>query len=550
MPCAAVPRVASLIALVFLAACATTTPSAPPVAPPVAAPPPAEPLRWPTAAWETAPPDEVGVDPARLAALLEALAREELHVHSLLVVRRGRLALEAYAWLFHPEALHDVASVTKSVTGTLVGIALDERRLPGLDATLPALFPGRSRAAAPGVTLRHLLTMTAGLECVNEAADPGAGAGAPALAEATLAAMLAAPDPVLYSLSRPSLVPPGRRWCYDSAGSHLLAGAVVRAVREDLAAYARPRLFGPIGVRDVAWAADSSGLRRGFGDLRMRPRDMARLGYLFLHGGRWGERQVVPSDWVTEATRDQTGGVANRPEAGYGYQWWLDRGGAFFAAGRGGQYIYVAPALDLVVVTTGGVAKSDGDRLGALLREHLAAAARPGDERVPFDPTARSRLARAVSTFAAAPAPRPAEPFPAVALDVAARPIALRPNPAGWKTVALHFMGTAAMLEVRLSDGGTGRFAIGLDGVPRVTPGQRYGVDAHHDGGVLALAGEWTDPRTFVVTFDTLDRIDRGTVTFHFPSFGHVSVTLDERTQSTVPVALGGQFVVLPLQPR
>jgi CubicO group peptidase (beta-lactamase class C family) len=214
-----------------------------------------------------------------------------------------------------------------------------------------------------GITLRQLLTMTAGLP-----ADPANG---------DLPNSLSGPDWVGNVLRGGTAARPGSAFAYSSGGSHLLSAVLTRAVGMSVLDYARPRLFQPLGIdtrnafeprtlndkvfaqydkADFAWPKDPTGIQFGFGALKMAPRDLAKLGQLYLDGGRWNGRQVVPASWVKEATSTQvaTHGPGFAFSEGYGYQWWVtkERGhNAYAAVGFGGQLVEVIPDMKLVLVT-------------------------------------------------------------------------------------------------------------------------------------------------------------------------------------------------------
>jgi CubicO group peptidase (beta-lactamase class C family) len=514
--------VPSLLLAVLAALCALAAACAPPPRVAVSA-------VWPGAAWEAGTPESEGVHPGRLADLLERVEAEGLHLHALLVVRGGRLVHESYAWPFTAETRHDIASCTKSVTALLAGAAIADGRLPGVDARMVDLLPGRTLARRSAhkeaITLRHLLTMTSGLETVTH---PG---------EQTLLAMLAAPDWVQFAAERRLERAAGDRWSYDSAGTHLLAASVAAAVGQDLAAYARDRLFAPIGVGAFEWPADPQGLPHGWGDLRLAPRDMARVGLLMLRQGRWDGRAVLPAEWVAAATRDQTGRAEGAPAGGYGYLWWGAPDGAFYAAGRGGQHIFVAPALDLVVVTTAGEGRAGTSRFGALLEQHLLPAVHPDGPRS-ADAAGPARLAAVVARRAAPPAPVAPSPVPAAAaaaLRLSAGLSFADGAPFGWQALRLALDGPEGRLVLTVA-GREERFAVGLDGVPRLTEGARLTDLPRHEGGSVALAARWQDDETLVLAFDTLARIDRGTATIHLPAGKAARVVVVEETQGFPPV--------------
>jgi CubicO group peptidase (beta-lactamase class C family) len=265
-----------------------------------------------------------------------------------------------------PAQSHDVHSVTKSVMATLVGIALSEGRLHSLDDRLATLLPEHAGDMDPtvsAITLRQLLTMTAGLPPDQPNGDPPA--------------LLSGPDWVANILRGGTVAPPGQAFAYSSAGSHLLSAILTHAVGTSALEYARPRLFEPLGIdtrnafepsvedeaaiaaydkASFAWPKDPTGIQIGFGTLKMAPRDLAKLGQLYLDAGRWKGRQVVPAAWVKESTTAQvaTQGPSFAFSENYGYQWWVtkEKGhDAYAAVGFGGQLVEVVPDLRLVIVT-------------------------------------------------------------------------------------------------------------------------------------------------------------------------------------------------------
>jgi CubicO group peptidase (beta-lactamase class C family) len=278
-------------------------------------------------------------------------------VRAIVVSVHDRLVFERY---YHGSAATtgNVFSVTKSVMSMLIGIALDERKLRGVDQTLAELLPTYAAtmpAPVKAVTLRQVLTMTAGLP-----PDP-----------AGLAALESSGDWVSTILSEGTRQPAGQAFAYSSAGSHLLSAIVRPATGRSTLDYARAKLFTPIGISTVhaaepvarqesrpaydratfAWPTDPQGNHIGFSFLKLTARDMDKLGQIWLNQGRWAGRQLVSAAWVNESTTSQVE-TQTTPEQ-YGYQWWLttaDGHRAYAAMGYGGQLIEVVPDLDLVTV--------------------------------------------------------------------------------------------------------------------------------------------------------------------------------------------------------
>ena len=315
---------------------------------------------------------------------------------AVVVARGDAIVLEQYR-SGGPDAYWDVQSVTKSVVSTLIGIALAEGLIGGLEVPLATLLPAQADLMSPAVaatTLHELLTMTAGLA-------PGDECPAPSFTQQPrwVEAVLTSPEST-----------PGGPFGYSNGTTHVLAAILQEAVGTTALDYARSRLFDPLGIdtrpalqeldpqldigelaetfeaADFAWPRDPQGISTGWWGLRLRPLDMVRLGQLFLAGGRWEGEQLVPEAWVREATSPQ---VETQGDGhGYGYQWWTataDGDEAFMAVGWGGQMIEVVPDRDLVVVTTARTALDDPAERGvdttvlASLIEYAVVAQYPAD---------------------------------------------------------------------------------------------------------------------------------------------------------------------------
>ena len=296
--------------------------------------------------WQSVTPDLVNLDAAQLASA-SASAQLIPRMRSLLVVREGRLAHEEYFGGWTADTLADVRSVTKSIVSTLTGIALQRGELESLDQSIVTVLTGPEFAlpqAQWGITIRHLLTMTSGFFW-DESDNVG-----------TYGEWIRSGDHLGFILDRPLIEQPGASFTYNSAAVHLLGVVLEEATGRTLPDYADEVLFEPIGVRDRKWESFSSGRVNGGAGIDLRPRDLARIGQLFLQRGWSGGTSIVPSPWIDEATQRRfswtvpAGPIA---QVSYGFLWWVDvDNDAYFAWGFAGQFVYVVPSLDLVVVAT------------------------------------------------------------------------------------------------------------------------------------------------------------------------------------------------------
>ncbi len=326
--------------------------------------------------WETATLQQVGMDPDPLVDLLDLISRTENHMmHSLLIVKDQKLVFEEY-WPgidlepetlnqvtrdFGVETLHYVASVSKSITSALVGIAMDQGLIGGVGDTLFAFFPEYSNLKTEDnrlIILEHLLSFSSGYdwnEFVYGFNDPRDSHNQ----------MFATSDPIGHLLSRPVVTNPGELFHYNSGDTNILGEIVRRAsASQTLLEFADRYLFQPLEIERYGWVrfplADEVTFASGGASLR--PRDMAKLGALYLNGGIWNGKRIASSRWTDASTEQAIPLLSDhRTLYGYGYNWWLgrsqygDRQVEFFrAAGWGGQDVFVFPELELVVVFTAG----------------------------------------------------------------------------------------------------------------------------------------------------------------------------------------------------
>lgn len=310
-------------------------------------------------------------DPKPVLDVMDSLAaRRYKEVHGLLIIKGGKLVLEEY-YKGNADTIdfekgikripmgnihwgrtgkHYLASANKSITSILTGLALAKGNRP-VTTPLSQLLPkyqAQFTGAKTGITVAHALTMTMGFQW-----DEWAGKDLPD--------MWATADIGAYVMAKPMAAAPGAQWIYNSAGPNLLLAAMETVTGAGMPAFARENLFAPLGIEDYRWGTQPDGIQEGSAKMFMRPRDMAKLGLLFLKGGVWQGKQVVPAAWVAESTRLHLSAKPKSPND-YGYLWWVrklttPKGTAvdyYQAEGDGGQYIVVLPAQDMVVVATGG----------------------------------------------------------------------------------------------------------------------------------------------------------------------------------------------------
>ena len=320
--------------------------------------------------WVVPSADQHAIDQAALCRMADRLEGSGANIHAVLVARGGSLLFERYFKgadeipgrfygsrvedvSFDAETLHNMKSVSKSVASLAVGIAIDRGLIRGVDEPIFSFFPELSDLRSPEkdrIQLAHVLTMSMGLAW--EEATPATGDY-----NNDEARMHMAWDPCRYVLGLPVTAPAGQAFFYNTGALTLVSAIVRKATGRPLDEFARTALFEPLGITAVEWSRVRGDSDAG-GGLRLRPRDMAKIGQLLLNGGRWNDRQLVSKAWIESSTAlklKATNGLS------YGYLWWRGRTRLkereiqwIGALGRGGQSIRIVPELDLVVVVTAG----------------------------------------------------------------------------------------------------------------------------------------------------------------------------------------------------
>jgi len=303
------------------------------------------------------PPRSAPPPPLSFGAAIEA-AEELPRLHSLLVVRRGERLLESYFHGASARRTGNIKSASKSVISALVGIAIERGLIESVDTPISEFFPELLRPDAdPGkraITVEDLLTMRAGLESTSSR---------------NYGAWVHSRSWVRYALNQPLLNPPGSRMTYSTGNTHLLSAILTKASGGSTWKLASEALAKPLGFELARWPRDPEGIYFGGNDMEMTPRQMAAFGELYVNRGRAGDSQIIPGEWVdasfTPVTRSRRSGRL------YGYGWWmrtLAGRRVHFAWGFGGQFIFVVPDLELVVVTTSSAVPGPGRRghLGAV----------------------------------------------------------------------------------------------------------------------------------------------------------------------------------------
>ncbi len=426
------------------------------------------------------------MSPGALADLVDFGAANA--VDSVLVARHGKIVLDVYYPPFRSGMKHVVNSVTKGVVGTLVGIAFKQGKLDRLDAPVLDFFPGRSIANADAqkkaMTVQSLLDSNSGLgwrePLSNEPPE-------------TMLQMERSADWIGFVLDRPMAQMPGVSFNYDSGTWHLLSAIIGRQTGSDTLEYAKQNLFAPLGITDVAWRRDPQGIPIGGYGLFMQPRDMAKIGYLYLRNGEWAGKQVLPPQWAAKVLHAQVD--MQLGSFRYANGWWtLPEKRAYMAVGFLRQLIIVLPEIDTVAVVTGRGHYPIApliDRVAGVAKSPMPLAA---------DAVGSARLADRLAD-AGVEKRSPVAPTPSLASAISGKTYRFAANLIGLRSLKLDLTPTHARYDSTfvLADGVSRRFEgpIGLDGTFRVREAQ--GLEP-----VLAVKGSWLGDDTFQVVVRSL----------------------------------------------
>ncbi|CAN5365242.1 hypothetical protein BH10PSE18_BH10PSE18_38940 [soil metagenome] len=462
-----------------------------------------EPAVWPTAGWTESTPEAQGMDSAALAELI-GFGRANA-MDSLLVTRHGRLVADAYYAPFRADLKHAVNSTTKGVIGTLVGMAIQDGLLASRDQRVLDFFPDRNianlDAAKKTLTLGHLLDMTSGFEWKEKLDDS---------VPETMLQLARSRDWQGFVLDRPMAAAPGLDFNYNSGNPHLLSAILAKTTGGSTLAYAQKRLFGPLGIQDVRWAKDPQGIEIGGWGLYLHPRDMAKIGYLYLRKGQWDGRELLPAAWVDQVFQASVDmGFGRAPGFRYANGWWtIPEKHAYMTVGFNRQLIIVLPDVDIVAVVTG----RRHYPIPALIDRIMASA--PSARPLPENGAARALLAERIRD-AAVEKPSPVTPAPALAASVSRKTWQFDRNLLGVKSLVLDLDAENPTYELVTNDRSgapgqpvTGR--IGLDGYYRVT-GNGTGA-----GSPVAVKGDWLDAQSFRIISRALADGDVSVYTLRF----------------------------------
>ncbi len=455
-------------------------------------------------------PEAEGMDSAGIRGLVEALNDRIDSVHSLMLLRHGRVVAEGWWSPYSRDDVHILYSVTKSFTSTAIGFAAQEGRLTINDHVLsffPELAPAHPSANLRAMRIRDLLRMNSGhqKDTIDRLRTHADGAWRKAFLELDVENK------------------PGTRFVYNSGASYMLAAIVQQVTGQTVESYLEPRLFAPLGIARHPWGLSREGIALGDGGLSLRAEDLAKFGQLYLQKGMWQGREILAPGWVAAATAMQTANGGN-PDSnwdhGYGYQFWMNKTTGYRADGSLGQFCFVLPEYDVVLVVTSGTANLAG--LMDLVWQHLLPALRY--VALPPNPAEQAKLAGRLAGLAL---PVQAGAFSSARESgVTGRTYSFPANEQGIASARLDFSGAQPVIEFQDATGvhaipcGRGVWIRGRTGFQQ----DISRLFDQPDQGIAAC-GAWTGPDVFTakLCFDETPYV----VTYRFTFDGEDRLRLD-----------------------
>ncbi|MCM3874332.1 MAG: beta-lactamase family protein [Pyrinomonadaceae bacterium] len=427
-------------------------------------------------------PERQGIASSDILDFVDTADRQIDTMNSFMLVRHGYVVAEGWWGPYDAATPHILYSLSKSFTSTAVGIAIAEGKL-SLDDEVLKFFP-EDAPAEPSINLksmrvRDLLRMATGNQ--------------------TEAQIRAGDVPWTRTfLAHPVPFKPGTHFLYNSPATYMLSAIVQKVTGMTVLAYLQPRLFEPLGIDKPRWVASPQGITAGAYGLSLRTEDIARFGQLYLQKGKWRGKQLIPSQWIEEATARQTsnGSSPNSDwDQGYGYQFWRSRHNTYRGDGAFGQYCMVIPELDAVVAITSGV--RDMQSVMNLVWTKLLPAMKPN--RLPENAVARRKLeAQLAGVLVKLPSGQATMP---AASRVSGKWFEFPDNDRGVKAVSFDFNSSSPALIVRTT-GGEIRTPIGIGSWSKSPNGFANGLDKFlsvPEQPFVAASGAWSADDTFNV---------------------------------------------------
>lgn len=422
-----------------------------------------------------------GMNCEKLCRLLKYIRSNPQKLQSLLILKNGHVVTELYSYPFHPGVVRYLNCCTASVISALVGIALEEGLIGGVEEKIAKYFPEYGFASddprKADITIEHLLQMSTGLKWDDTGVVFGEKSYDFKLNNSE--------EPVRFILEQPMTEEPGKRYNHCAGAPHLLSAIVQRVSGMGAGAYAEEKLFKPLEIAEYEWYCDKKGINAGMNGLSLTVESLAKIGQLFLQKGCWERGRIIPESWIIQSTRKRVDTNGTWSFYGGGYLWQISRFGGYFTKGVSGQYLAVVPNLNLVVAMIADLPIEELFWPDTLMETFILPAARiPGNSRDNL--LYQEMLGALADELNRAPKAKTVPPLPATASKISGKEFVFAQKD-GFESVVLDFASKdQCLLKVREKEY-LFEASVGLDDVYRISKRS-------------ALKGCWKDTKTFIVT--------------------------------------------------
>lgn len=440
---------------------------------------------YPTKEWRKSIPEVQGMDSTQLADLFNEINESYPSVNSTIVIRNGYIVAEMYRNGYSADIKQYIYSATKSILSGLVGIAYDQG-LVSLDEKITDIFSNRNirelEERKKKITVEHLLMMREGLDQADHI---------------TYGELLTSDDPVQFILDLPMREEPGLTLNYNSSNSHLLSAIIQEKSGMTTTDFAQRYLFEPLGIQNY-YFADLQGVALGSNGLMMTPRDVAKIGELYLNDGEWEGKQILSKDWIKASTTTNFDDKLLR--SFYGYHWYIDEfqgQPVYYAAGSFGQYLFIVPELDIVAVFTAGKDSPVGFESLIDLVEPYIMDAVVSDEMIKENQKGYKSLTIATKEKQKEYTFHNTKTFPSTIERIQKKSYKLSPNNYDYEKLSMIFEKENAELSIQYKNGKTEVLDIGFSNF----------IVNQVDDSHVSVKSNWEDEHTLKINFRILEAL-------------------------------------------
>jgi CubicO group peptidase (beta-lactamase class C family) len=429
--------------------------------------------------WKPSAPEEQDMNSLILANAIKQFKQDSINIHSLVIIKNNHLVLDVCFYPFQNNYVHDLASVTKSITSLLIGIAIDKKLIKNENEPVFQYFPEYKieNDTLKKITIKNLLNMCSGFQCSwNEA-------------EKELNQMIKSKDWVKFMFSLPFATMPGQQFSYCSSNFYLLAEILQRTTKMTCYDFANRYLFKPMGFGKSYWSKNDSGVNIGWGDLHISIYDMAKIGCLLLNNGNWNGKQIVPKQWIEKIKPLYK---IQKTES-YGYGWWLDSENPdeIQAVGRGGQRLFVFRNTKMVIAAYGG--GFDAGDLDNIALESIKAY----NKNENYDNQLRQQI-KAVESPDTASHNDFESKFSLIELN---KTFQFYKNDLALKSIRFEKRSKDEYLILNFTDGSKEEHLIGMNNQYKISKERGFGLP-------MAVKGRWLNDTTLEISYNRLCRIE------------------------------------------